>query len=116
MAESTPENPKEKENEPEVKTEAKSEPRILQTDDKFPLRGLVFHFINFHIVYIYFIFLISETRSSLPLQMALHFHIHIDPIIYIAAIGCLIIKVSSTQGLYINLLFDQWSHTKFSVR
>lgn len=49
MAESIPENIKEKENEPEVKTEIKNEPRILQTDDKFPLRGSFFYFIKFYI-------------------------------------------------------------------
>uniref|UniRef100_A0AC34R8Z7 Uncharacterized protein n=1 Tax=Panagrolaimus sp. JU765 TaxID=591449 RepID=A0AC34R8Z7_9BILA len=50
-------------------------------------------------------FPVRETRSSLPLQMALHFHSFLDPIIYISLIGCLIIKYDKVHPTYRVILF-----------
>uniref|UniRef100_A0A914Z033 Transmembrane protein 17 n=1 Tax=Panagrolaimus superbus TaxID=310955 RepID=A0A914Z033_9BILA len=45
-------------------------------------------------------FPIREIKSSLPLQIALHYHIHLDPFIYISLIGCLIIKYEILHPTY----------------
>jgi hypothetical protein len=45
-------------------------------------------------------FPVREIKSSLPLQIALHYHIHLDPFVYITLIGCLIIKYETLHPTY----------------
>uniref|UniRef100_A0A914Q6B9 Uncharacterized protein n=1 Tax=Panagrolaimus davidi TaxID=227884 RepID=A0A914Q6B9_9BILA len=45
-------------------------------------------------------FPVREIKSSLPLQIALHYHIHLDSFVYIALVGCLIIKYETLHPTY----------------